>query len=108
MTMSASGTQTMAFQATGPDAYAALLKAARSVGLAYVSGDPTAGTALFTAGTRLVLAGEKVAVQVTQVAPGTVEVTMSQPGYGFGWAGRKGASVGRLAEALRQLLPPAG
>ncbi len=105
--MSSSGARTMAFNATGPDAYAALLKAARNVGFAYVSGDASAGTALFTAATRLVLAGEKVAVQIRQATPGTVEVTMSQPGYGFGWAGRKGSGVGRLSDALSQLLPPA-
>jgi hypothetical protein len=99
----------MTFQATPPEVFAALTEAARRTGFQYLSGDASTGTTVFTSGRFLLGLGDKVTAQVTQIAPGTVHVTVSSAPKlgGLGRAGR-GAGSDRLAEALSVLLSQAG
>jgi hypothetical protein len=99
----------MSFRASTREAITALEEAARRSGLQHLSADPVKGVVVFTSG-RLVLAfGEKVTARIRDVAPGTVQVTLSStPQFGVtGW-GRNGAGRDRMSNALIQLLPPAG
>jgi hypothetical protein len=101
----------MIFQAPPPQVYSALLEAARRTGFQYLSGEASTGAAVFTSGRLLLGFGEKVTARMKQVAPGSVEVTLSSssPNFGVvGWSGRRGASVDRLSEALSGLLPHPG
>jgi hypothetical protein len=53
--------------------------------------------------------GEKVNARWKQVAPGTVQVTISNAKFGIAGAGRRGGSgVDRLSDELSRLLPHAG
>jgi hypothetical protein len=100
----------MRFRATRLEVFAALREAARRTGLLYVTGDPTAGRAVFTAGRYLMFLGEKVAVRIDEVEPGIIQVTFapdSRFGVG-GWSGRTGSRASRLADALAGLLPRVG
>ena len=99
----------MTFQATSSEVYSALLEAARRTGFQYLSGDVRTGTAMFTSGRLLLMFGEKVTARWTQVAPGTVEVTLSPASFGVGGLARPGGpSADRLADELSGLLPHAG
>ena len=75
--MSGSSARSMTFQATAPEAFAALRQAADRTGLRYLSGDGVTGTYVFTAGTTLMSFGEKVTAQITQLDAETVQVTLS-------------------------------
>ena len=100
----------MTFQATPTEVYSALMEAARRTGFQFLSGDVRTGTAMFTSGKYLLVVGEKVAARWKQVAPGTVQVTLSSDPFGVvGWSRRSGgSSVDRLSEELSGLLPHAG
>ena len=100
----------MAFQAQQPEVFSALQEAARRTGFQYLSGDVSTGTATFTSGRFLLGFGEKVTARMEQVAPGTVQVTLSSdPKFRVvGSLGRRGPSADRLSEALSGLLPHAG
>jgi len=99
----------MTFQARPSDVFAALQEAARRTGFQYLAGDMSKGTAMFTSGKHLLMMGEKVNARWTQVAPGTVQVTLSPAKFGVaGWSGRRGPSVDRLSDELSGLLPQAG
>ena len=53
--------------------------------------------------------GDKVNARWKQVAPGTVQVTLSSAQFGVvGWSGRSGQSVDRLSDELSLLLPNTG
>jgi hypothetical protein len=108
--MSGSGTRSMTFQATPPEVFSALLEAARRTGLQYLSGDVSTGTAIFTSGRFLLGFGEKVTARMKQVAPGTVQVTLSSdPKFGvFGRSDQRGLRADRLSDALSGLLPRSG
>ena len=80
--MSGDSTRSMTFQATPPEVFSALLEAARRTGFQYLSGDVGAGTAMFTSGRFLLMFGEKLTARWTQVAPGTVQVTLSPASFG--------------------------
>ena len=100
----------MIFQATPPEVYSALLEAARRTGFQYLSGDVGAGTAMFTSGRFLLMFGEKVTARWKQVAPGTVQVTLSPASFGLGGVPRPkgGPGADRLSDELSRLLPHAG
>ena len=98
----------MTFQARPSDVFAALLEAAQRTGFRYLAGDVSMGTAMFTSGRHLLMAGEKVNARWTQVAPGTLEVTLSSAKFGVGLPGRGGSGVDRLSDELSGLLPHAG
>jgi len=100
----------MTFQAEPPEVFSALQEAARRTGFQYLSGDVTNGTAVFSSGRFLLGFGEKVTARMEQVAPGTVQVTLSADPKSrvAGWSGRRGPGTDRLAEALLGLLPHAG
>ena len=66
------------------------------------------GTAMFTSGKHLLMVGEKVNARWVQVAPGTVEVTLSSAKFGIAGSGRRGSGVDRLSDELSGLLPHAG
>lgn len=108
--MSGSTTRSMTFQATPPEAFSALREAARRTGFQYLSGDAITGTTVFSSGRMLLGMGEKVTARIQQVAPDTVQVTVtSDPKFGVaGWSGRRGAGVDRMSEALSGLLPHTG
>ena len=108
--MSGSSTQSLTFQATPPEVFSAPLEAARRTGLQYLSGDVSNGTAIFTSGRFMLGIGEKVTVRMQQVAPGTIQVTLSSdPKFGvFGRSDRRGLRADRLSDALRGLLPHSG
>jgi hypothetical protein len=103
-------TRSMTFQATPPEVFSALREAARRTGFQYLSGDVSTGTVVFTSGRFLLAAGEKVTARINQVAPGTVQVTMSSdPKFGVvGWSGRRGARADQLSATLNGLLPHTG
>ena len=107
--MSDSGTRSMTFQAEPPEVFSALQEAARRTGLQYLSGDVSNGTAVFSSGRFLLGFGEKVTARISQVAPGTVQVTLSADpkSRAVSW-GRRGPGADRLSEALNGLLPHAG
>ena len=98
----------MTLQARPSDLFAALQEAAQRTGFRYLAGDVTTGTAIFTSGRHLLMVGEKVSARWTQVAPGTLEVTLSSARFGVGWAGRHGSGVDGLSDELSGLLPHAG
>ena len=99
----------MTFQASSPDVLAALREAARRTGFQYLSGNASTGTAMFTSGKFLLMFGEKVNAQWKQVAPGTIQVTMSTAKFGIAGSGRPGGSgVDRLSDELSRLLRHAG
>jgi hypothetical protein len=98
----------MTFQARPSDVFAALQEAARRTGFRYLAGDVSTGTAMFTSGKHLLMVGEKVSVRWQQVAPETLEVTLSSAKFGVGWSGRRGSGVDRLSDELSGLLPHAG
>src|SRR5262249_869030 len=83
---------------------------ARRTGFQYLSGDVSTGTVVFTSGRFLLATGEKVTARIKQLAPGTVQVTMSSdPKFGVvGWSGRRGARADQLSATLNGLLPSAG
>jgi hypothetical protein len=108
--MSGRSTRSMTFHATQPEVFSALKEAARRTGFQYLSGDASTGTTVFTSGRMLLGMGEKVTARMQQVAPDTVQVTVSSdPKLGVvGWSGRRGAGPDRLSDALSGLLPHAG
>ena len=108
--MSGGSTRSMTFQAKPPEVFSALREAARRTGLQYLSGDVSNGTAVFSSGRFLLGFGEKVTARMKEVAPGTVQVTLSSDPKSrvVGWSGRRGPSADRLSEALSGLLPHAG
>ena len=108
--MSGNSARPMTFQARPSEVFPALLEAARRAGFQYLAGDVGTGSAVFTSGKYLLMFGEKVTVRWKQVAPETVEVTLSSdPKFGVvGWPGRRGQSPDRLSDELRVLLPHTG
>ena len=100
----------MTFQAKPPEVFSALLEAAGRTGLQYLSGDVSTGTAVFTSGRFLLGFGERVTARMEQVAPGTVQVTLSSDSkFGVvGRSGRRGLGADRLSDALSGLLPHTG
>ena len=105
--MSGTSTRSMTFQAKPPEVYSALQEAARSTGFQYLSGDVGSGRVVFTSGKFLLGFGEKLTARINQVAPGTVQVTLtSDPKFGVvGSAGRRGTRADRFSDALSGLLP---
>jgi hypothetical protein len=108
--MSGTSTRSVTLQARPPEVFSALREAARRTGFQYLSGDVSAGAAVFTSGRFLLGAGEKVTARFEQVAPGTVRVTLSSdPKFGLvGSSGRRGRGLDQLFDALSGLLPHAG
>ena len=108
--MSGDSTRSTTFQAKPPEVFSALLEAAERTGFQYLSGDVSIGTAVFTSGRFLLSFGERVTARMTEVAPGTVEVTLStDPKFGVvGRSGRRDPGADRLSDALSGLLPHAG
>lgn len=101
----------MTFQAKPPEVFSALLEAARRTGLHYLAGDVSTGTAIFTSGGFLPGFGDKVTARMKQVAPGTVQVTVSSdPRFGVvGRSAQRGLlRADRLSDALSGLLPHTG
>jgi hypothetical protein len=106
--MSARNTRSMTFQASGGEAVTALEEAARRSGMQHLSSDAATGVFVFTAGRMVLAFGEKVTARIREVAPGTVQVSLSSNlQFGLGNIGRNGASRDRMGDALAQLLPPA-
>ena len=106
--MNASSARSMTFRASGGEAVAALEEAARRAGMQHLSSDAETGIFVFTAGRMVLASGEKVTAQVREVAPGTVQVTLSSNlQFGLGNVGANGAGRDRMGDALAQLLPPA-
>jgi len=106
--MSARNSRSMTFRASGGEAVAALEEAARRAGMQHLSSDAETGIFVFTAGRMVLASGEKVTAQVREIAPGTVQVTLSSNlQFGLGNIGRDGGSRDRMGDALAQLLPPA-
>jgi hypothetical protein len=108
--MSGGPTRSMTFLGRPPEVLSAVQEAARRTGLQTLSGDVSTGNFVFTSGRFLLGLGEKVSVRITQVAPRTVQVTVSS-GSRFGVvgrSGRRGTGVDRLSEELSGLLPHAG
>ena len=106
--MSAKGDRSMTFLASTGEAATALEEAARRTGMQHLSSDPATGIFVFTAGRMVLAFGEKVTARIREVAPGTVQVTLSANlQFGLGNVGRNGAGRDRMADALAQLLPPA-
>ena len=97
----------MTFQARPSDVFAALLEAARRTGFQYLTGDVSTGTVMFTSGRFLLMVGEKVHAQCEEVAPGTIQVTMSTAKFGIAGSGRRRPGVDRMADELSGLLPRA-
>ena len=98
----------MTFRASPGDVFPALQEAARRAGFRYLAGDVNTGTAMFTSGKYLLMVGEKVNARWTQVAPGTLQVTLTSATFGVvGWSGRRGPGVDRLSDELSGLLPRA-
>jgi hypothetical protein len=97
----------MTFRASRGQAMTALEEAARRAGMQHLSADRETGVMVFTAG-RVVLAfGEKVTARIREVAPGTVQVTLSSNvQFGLGSRSTHGAGRERMSDALSQLLPP--
>ena len=108
--MSPDSTRSVTFRATPPEVFAALREAARRTGFQLLSSDASAGTAAFTSARVMLSFGERVSTRITDVAPGTVQVTLSSRSAlsVAGRSGRWGAGADRMAEALGSLLPLAG
>ena len=99
----------MSFRASAREAVTALEEAARLTGMQHLSADPANGVVVFTAGRMALAFGEKVTARVREVAPGTVQVTLSsKPQFGLAGRGRNAAGRDGMSDALMQLLPPAG
>jgi hypothetical protein len=97
----------MIFRASSGEAVAALEEAARRAGMQHLSSDAATGLFVFTAGRMVLSTGEKVTAQIREVAPGTVQVTLSSNlQFGLGNIGSNGAGRERMGDALAQLLPP--
>ena len=106
--MSARGERSMTFLASTGEAVAALEEAARRTGMQHLSADRATGVLVFTAGRTVLASGEKVTAQIREIAPGTVQVTLSSNlQFGLMLWGRNGAGRDRMSNALIQLLPPA-
>lgn len=105
--MSGEGSRSLTFRATPSDVFAALQEAARRTGFQYLSGDVSAGTAMFTSGRFVLVVGEKVQARWEDVAPGTVRVTLSPARFGIAGASHRRPGVDRLAHELSGLLPHA-
>lgn len=106
--MSAGNTRSMTFRASIGEAVAALQDAAGRAGMQHLSSDAATGIFVFTAGRMVLAAGEKVTAQISEVAPGIAQVTLSSNlQFGVGNIGRNGAGRDRMGDALAQLLPPA-
>jgi len=106
--MSATDETSMSFLASTGEAIGALEEAARRTGMQHLSADRAAGVLVFTAGRTVLASGEKVTARIREVAPGTVQVTLSSNlQFGLTLWGRKGAGRDRMSNALSQLLPPA-
>jgi hypothetical protein len=106
--MSERGETSMSFRASTAEAVAALEEAARRTGMQHLSADPAAGILVFTAGRTVLAFGEKVTAYISDVAPGTVQVTLSSKlQFGVTFRGGNGGGRERMANALVQLLPPA-
>ena len=104
--MSPSRTRSVTFRATPPEAFSAIREAARRTGFTFLSSNARQGTAVYTSARVMLNFGEKVRTRITQVAPGTVEVTLSStPALSVGSSDR-GAGADRMADALSGLLPP--
>ena len=74
----------------------------------HLSSDAATGIFVFTAGRMVLAAGEKVTAQISEVAPGIAQVTLSSnQQFGLAGWGRKGTGRDRMSNALIQLLPPA-
>jgi hypothetical protein len=100
--------RSLAFTADVGQAVAALEEAARRTGLQHLSADRARGIFVFTAGRMVLATGEKVTATVREVAPGTVQVTLSSDlQFGLTFGGPPGAARDRMFDALVQLLPPA-
>jgi hypothetical protein len=98
----------MTFRASVGEAVAALQDAAGRAGMQHLSSDAATGIFVFTAGRMVLAAGEKVTAQISEVAPGIAQVTLSSNlQFGVGNIGRNGAGRDRMGDALAQLLPPA-
>jgi hypothetical protein len=99
----------MTFQAQPAQVFSALQEAAGRTGFRYLSGDVSRGSAMFTSGMSLLMFGDKVSARWKQVAPGTVQVTLSSAQFGgVGWWGRSGRGVDRLSDELGVILPHTG
>lgn len=108
--MSDATAQSMTFQASLQEVFAALQHAAQRSGLLYMSGDAATGTYMYTAGMTVMAFGEKVTVRIAPVTAETTQVTVSSD-LQFGVQGalsRKGARADLLAEALGEQLPRVG
>lgn len=106
--MNARNTTSMTFRATRGEAVSALAEAARRAGMQHLSSDAATGIFVYTAGRMVLSFGEKVTVQIREVAPGIMQVTLSSNlQFGLGNIGSNGASRDRMCDALAQLLPPA-
>ncbi len=99
----------MSFRASTGEATKALQEAARRTGMQHLSADPANGVQVFTAGRMVLAFGEKVTSRIREVAPGTVQVTLSSnPQFGVTFRSRNGTARDRMSNALIELLPPAG
>src|SRR6478752_6063206 len=106
--MSAATTRSMTFLASSGEAVTALEEAARRAGMQHLSSDAATGIFVFSAGRMVLASGEKVTAHVREIAPGTVQVTLSSKlQFGLGNTGRNGASRDHMADSLARLLPPA-
>ncbi|GAB3065506.1 hypothetical protein GCM10027053_30800 [Intrasporangium mesophilum] len=107
--MSATGEWSMSFGASTGEAANALQEAARRTGMQHLSADPANGIQVFTAGRMVLAFGEKVTARIREVAPGTVQVTLSSnPQFGVTVRSRNGTARDRMSNALTQLLTSAG
>lgn len=106
--MSTNDDRSTAFSASVGQAVAALEEAARRAGLQHLSADRATGIFVFTAGRMVLATGEKVTATVRELAPGTVQVTLSSDlQFGLTFGGPTGAARDRMFDALVPLLPPA-
>jgi hypothetical protein len=99
----------MSFRASAVEVMGALEEAARRTGMQHLSADPANGIVVFTAGKMALTFGEKVTARIREITPGTVQVTLSsnRP-FGLTRWGRNATGRDQMADALGQLLQPAG
>jgi len=105
--MNARDDRSMTFRASSGQAAAALEEAARRAGMQHLSSDRAKGLFVYTAGRMVLATGEKVTATVRDLAPDTVQVTLSsdlQFGLSFG---SPGGARDRMFDALLEILPPA-
>ena len=106
--MSTRDDRSMTFLASSEHAVAALEEAARRAGMQHLSADRDKGLFVYTAGRMVLSTGEKVTATVHDIAPGTVQVTLSSNlQFGLTFGGSPGKARDRMFDALLQLLPPA-